>query len=57
MGKVPNLREKISTRLGFEPGSPALRADALPTEVPKRTTGPNRNVPLILSHIFPDRHY
>ena len=37
---VNNLREKYSSGLGFEPGSPALRAGAITTKLPRRSTGP-----------------
>ena len=44
---INNLREKFSPGLGFEPGSPALRAGAIITNPPRRSTGPSRNSSLI----------
>ena len=38
---INNLREKFSPGLGFEPGSPALRAGALPAGPHRRTPGPS----------------
>ena len=35
------LRQKFSPGQGFESGSPALRAGALPTAPPRRITGPS----------------
>ena len=40
---INNLREKFSPGPGFEPGSPALRAGAITTKPPRRSTGPSRN--------------
>ena len=44
-----NLREKFSPGPGIEPTSPALRAGAITTKLPKRSTGPSQNSPLIRS--------
>ena len=48
---INNLREKFSPEPGFEPGSPALRAGAITTKPPRRSTWPSRNSSLIETRV------
>ena len=44
VGRILIIQEKkFSPGPGFEPGSPALRAGAITTKPPRRSTGPSRD--------------